>query len=221
MRVASLLLFATSVSVFAIITANVASGAARPVDEEVRRRIRRLRSPAFDAVSTVATVASAPAILVASSLLVAFRCRHFGVRVWLPIAASPALAMTAGRCFTEILPQQYSPGGNDRQREACFPSGHTTGAAAEMFTIACVLRRERLVSRPIAAAIALVPLVGGVNRLYRDRHWMTDIAAGLSAGTAIAMLLAGGSRLLNGRDEPRSTSAPSAARASSNPRRWR
>jgi undecaprenyl-diphosphatase len=207
------------VGVFAIITANVASGAARPVDEALRRRIRRLRSPAFDGVSAVAAVASAPAMLVACSLLVAFRCWRRGVHVWLPIAASPALAMTAGRCFTEVLPQQYSPGSKDGEGEPCFPSGHTTGAAAEMFTIACVLRREAIVGWPVAAAIALVPLAGGVNRLYRDRHWMTDIAAGLSAGTAIAILLTSASRMLRGNIATPTTSAPSVARASSSRRR--
>jgi membrane-associated phospholipid phosphatase len=28
-----------------------------------------------------------------------------------------------------------------------------------------------------------------MNRLYRDRHWTTDIVAGLSAGAAIATAL--------------------------------
>ncbi|MBV8547127.1 MAG: phosphatase PAP2 family protein [Acidobacteria bacterium] len=219
MRAAPLVLFASSVGAFAYIAANVASGAARPIDEMLRRRIRRLRSPALDAVSAVAVVATAPGILIACSLAVAFRFRRDGIHIWLPIAASPLLAMTAGRCFTEILPQQLAPTAKEGEREPSFPSGHTTGAAAEMFAMAAVLRGAGIVSRPVAVAIALVPFGGGMNRLYHDRHWTTDIAAGLCAGTAIAVLLTTASRMLRPRKNAGTTSAPSAAPASSDPRR--
>jgi undecaprenyl-diphosphatase len=184
-----LILFASSVSVFALVVKNVANGKARPVDEALRRKIASLRSPSMDVASVIVTVATAPALLIACSLAVAFRFRRAGVRAWLPVASSPLMAMTAGRCFTECLPQQYSPTSEDGEREPCFPSGHTTGAAAEMLTIASVLRRSGVISMPLATTIALLPIVGALNRLYRDRHWTSDIVAGLSAGTAIATLL--------------------------------
>jgi membrane-associated phospholipid phosphatase len=184
-----LLLFTSSVSVFVVVVKRVATRKARPLDESLRQKITSLQSPTMDRVSAVLTVATAPALLIASSLAVAFRFRRLGVNVWLPIASSPLVAMVAGRCFTEILPQQYSPTSKDGERERCFPSGHTTGAAAEMFTMAYILRRSSVVTIPVAAAIAIVPMVGGLNRLYRDRHWTSDIVAGLSAGAAIATAL--------------------------------
>jgi len=184
-----LLVFTSSVSTFLLVVKSVASGKARPFDKALRQKIAALRSPSMDIVSAVLTAATAPALLIASSLTVAVRFRHLGLRVWLPIASSPLIAMIAGRCFTEILPQQYSPTSKDGERECCFPSGHTTGAAAEMFTMAYILRGSGVVSTPTAAAIAIAPIAGGLNRLYRDRHWTSDIVAGLSAGTAIAIAL--------------------------------
>ncbi|HEV7488843.1 MAG TPA: phosphatase PAP2 family protein [Thermoanaerobaculia bacterium] len=184
-----LLLFTSSVSVFVVVVKRVATGKARPRDESLRRKITSLQSPEMDIVSTVLTVATAPALLVASSLAVAFRLRHLGANVWLPLASAPLVAMTAGRCFTEILPQQYSPTSKDGKREPCFPSGHTTGATTEMLTIAYVLERSGVINTPVAMAIALAPIAGALNRLYRDRHWTSDIVAGLSAGTAIATVL--------------------------------
>jgi membrane-associated phospholipid phosphatase len=184
-----LLLFTSSVSAFVLVVKSVASGKARPFDKALRQKIVALRSPSMDIVSAVLTAATAPALLIASSVAVAFRFRRLGLRVWLPIASSPLVAMIAGRCFTEILPQQYPPTSKDGERECCFPSGHTTGATTETFTMAYVLGRSGVLSVPVAAAIAIVPIAGGLNRLYRDRHWTSDIVAGLSAGTAIAIAL--------------------------------
>jgi membrane-associated phospholipid phosphatase len=188
-KVFRLLLFTSSVGIFIYVVKRVATGTARPLDEALRQRIASLKTPARDIASAVVTFATAPALLIAISMAVAFRVRRLGAHVWLPIATSPLLAMAAGRTFTEILPQQYSPVSEDGEREPCFPSGHTTGATAEMLTIAFVLQRRRVVTPPVAAAIALVPIAGGLNRLYRDRHWTTDIVAGWSAGAAIATAL--------------------------------
>ncbi|HEY2323402.1 MAG TPA: phosphatase PAP2 family protein [Thermoanaerobaculia bacterium] len=168
----------------------MATGAARAVDGRLRRKILLAHSPALDVLSAGVTPLTSPAFLIGCTLAASFRSRRLGANVWLPIGAAPFLAMIAGRCFTAVLPQQFAPEGSGGTPEASFPSGHTTGATAEMFTIACVLRRNRVFGRAGAAALALVPLIGGANRLYRDRHWSSDIVAGLSAGTAIAMALA-------------------------------
>ena len=178
-----------SVGVFAITVTAVATGAARPTDERLRRKLLQARSPTLDAVSSVVTPLTSPPLLIAASLVTAFTFRHLGRRAWLPMASAPFLAMIAGRCFTATLPQQFAPASKDGKAEMSFPSGHTTGATAEALTIALVLHRNRMISRATAAGIALVPLVGGINRLYRDRHWSSDIVAGLSAGAAIAIAL--------------------------------
>lgn len=118
---------------------------------------------------------------VAVTIAIAFAVRRRGTAAWLPIAISPFVAMTAGRMFTEFLPQQCAPGTD----EPCFPSGHTTGLTAEVLTMLYVLSRERMVGRG-AAALSMFPIVAGVNRIYRDRHWASDVVAAWLAGAAVA-----------------------------------
>lgn len=89
--------------------------------------------------------------------------------------------MTAGRLFTEFLPQQSAPGSD----EPGFPSGHTTGLTAEVLTVLYVLSREGIAG-PAAATLSLFPIVAGVNRVYRDRHWASDVVAAWAAGAAVA-----------------------------------
>lgn len=180
----------SSISAFVCVANAVGSGAARTVDETFRRRIARSHSPALDSLSSVVTGLTSPALLIASSFMVAFAARRRGVHVWLPILSAPFAAMVIGRAFTEFLPQQNAPEGKDGRPEPSFPSGHTTGATTEAFTIAYVLRRNGAIGDVAAATIALLPFVGGVNRLYRDRHWTSDIVAGWTAGATIATALA-------------------------------
>jgi undecaprenyl-diphosphatase len=185
-----LLITLPAAAVFVLMARGVANGSARHADRAIRRRVRALRSPALDIYSAVITPLTAPALLIAGAEVLAFAMRRRGARVWLPIAASPLLAMTAGATFTKLLPQQNAPASEYGDCEPCFPSGHTTGAAAEALTIAWVLRRDANLGAASAAALLALPIIGGLNRLYRDRHWATDIAAGLSAGACIASLLA-------------------------------
>jgi membrane-associated phospholipid phosphatase len=179
-----------SVAVFAITANAVGSGAARSIDERYRRRFTQARSPFLDLLSAAVTMLTSPALLIVSSLATAFRFRRFGARVWLPIASAPFVAMIAGRTFPATLTQQFAPFREGCEPEACFPSGHTTGATAEALTTSLVLRRNGLIGRSASTAIACIPLISGANRLYRDRHWTSDIIAGLSAGAAIAIALA-------------------------------
>lgn len=191
-RAVPIIIAASGAAAFIVVANAVANGSARLIDEALRKRLLKLRSGSADAASTVITGLTAPAMLIAASLALAVAARRRGTRVWLPIAASPFVAMAVGRTFTAVGPQQYAPASvwKDGENEQCFPSGHTTGATAEALTAAYVLRRERLIDVPTAAIIALLPAIGGVNRLYRDRHWASDIVAGWAVGTAIAAILA-------------------------------
>jgi undecaprenyl-diphosphatase len=163
----------------------VATGESAPVDHAVRHEIRREANPLLDAASATLTFLTAPALLIPASFALAFDLRRRGTRVWLPIASSPVLAMLAGALFTKTLPQQTAPSAP----EPSFPSGHTTGLTAETLTASYLLRRERKISRTSAAMLVCLPILGGLNRLYRDRHWSSDIAAGWAAGSGIAATL--------------------------------
>ena len=75
-----------------------------------------------------------------------------------------------------------------RRRIDSYPSGHTTGATALALTIAYVLRRRRLISRPTAVAIASIgPAIMGVYRVIDDEHWFTDVVGGWLLGGAIGV----------------------------------
>jgi len=169
----------------------VASDAAGATDERIRRRFLKAQCPALDTVSAIVTPLMSPQLLIACSLGFGVATRKRGPQVWLPVVSAPFVAMTAGRVFTSTLPRQYAPTPENGKLELSFPSGHTTGATAEALTIACVLRKNGMIGSTTATAIALVPMVEGLNRLYRDRHWASDVVAGLSAGATIAALLCG------------------------------
>ena len=83
-------------------------------------------------------------------------------------------------------PPDHPDTGNGERAEATFPSGHTTGVTAEALAIAYILSREKLASPAVLAALLAWPFVVGVTRLYRDRHWLSDVLAGWVAGTAVA-----------------------------------
>jgi membrane-associated phospholipid phosphatase len=70
--------------------------------------------------------------------------------------------------------------------EASFPSGHVTGLVAETLTTGYVLSREELLSPRMAALLVVWPIIVAATRVYRDRHWASDAAGGLFAGTAVA-----------------------------------
>jgi undecaprenyl-diphosphatase len=75
-----------------------------------------------------------------------------------------------------------------RRRMDSYPSGHTTGATALALTTAYVLRRRRLISRPVAIATAsIAPFVMGAYRVIDDEHWATDVIGGWLLGTAVGL----------------------------------
>jgi len=70
-----------------------------------------------------------------------------------------------------------------------FPSAHSTASTAVYCTLAYVLWREKMLSAPVALAVAIVaPLLIGASRLYLDVHWSTDVIGGWVAGILIAAL---------------------------------
>ena len=188
----------TCAATFARVARDVKNRSSIRYDKPVRRFIRANRDPRLDPVSTVLVGVTAPGVAVALTIALAFAVRRRGVHAWLPIAISPAVAMTADALFTNFLPQQVAPG----TREPSFPSGHTTGVTAETLIAAYVLYREGVVDGREAMIACLFPVVAGSNRLYRDRHWASDIVAAWLAGTTIAAACAILYESLAGRNLP-------------------
>jgi membrane-associated phospholipid phosphatase len=65
---------------------------------------------------------------------------------------------------------------------ASFPSGHATTSMAMMIALAMILPRHAL------ACIA-IGLLGAVTRVQLGVHWASDVAAGITLGVAVTIVL--------------------------------
>jgi membrane-associated phospholipid phosphatase len=177
-----------SAGAFAWLSALVLQGRANGMDRRIHEWLEERANPALDSTTDVVSALSAPAFLVTAALFIAFAVRRRGRGVSLPIVFSPLVSMTAGSLMTALMPPRYPPDAARRGYEPCFPSGHTTGATAEVLVSSYVLMRERILPPPLATGVLAIPLLAGCARVYRGRHWPTDVVAGWLAGTTIAAL---------------------------------
>ncbi|MDB4916100.1 MAG: phosphoesterase PA-phosphatase related [Gemmatimonadetes bacterium] len=181
-------LIATS-TLLAFVAEKVRRGETKAFDQSAREAMQRQRTAALDATARPITVLSLPVVVVgATATLVWWLQRNERTNAARTVAGVPIVAAIVGQGFTMFFPQQTPPDATSSgaAHEASFPSGHTTGVTAEALSIAFVLQRERLASPAVIAALLAWPVVVGVSRIYRDRHWTSDILAGWMAGTAVA-----------------------------------
>jgi undecaprenyl-diphosphatase len=108
----------------------------------------------------------------------------FGVTVVVAQAAAEAIKLVVDRARPEIVPH------HDLVYSSSFPSGHALMSPVVYLTLAAILAAdERLQSVKVmlvASAVILV-LAVGVSRVYLGVHWPTDVLAGWTLGTAIAL----------------------------------
>ena len=176
--------FVVAASAFAFIARGVATRGTFAIDHRARRFVRSRRRKAIDIAVKPVTVTALPLVAAVSTWTLAWALGRDRRRAAaLAIGLTPFVAASAGQSFTTFLPQRNPPGGVN---EPSFPSGHTTGITAESLTAAYVLRREGIAPASTVAALVMWPLLTATTRLYRDRHWFTDILGGLAAGAAIA-----------------------------------
>jgi undecaprenyl-diphosphatase len=191
---ATLVLLA-AVGLFAFIARRVATKEAAPLDQRVRETAQSHRTGLADAATKPITLLSMPLLVVsATAALVRWLKENDRNDAALAIGITPLIAAALGQSFTSFFTQPEPPNAaespNGHAEEATFPSGHTTGVTAEALGIAYVLTREKLASPGIVASLVAWPLVVGATRVYRDRHWTSDILAGWVAGTGVAALTA-------------------------------
>ncbi|MDB4886676.1 MAG: acid phosphatasa protein [Gemmatimonadetes bacterium] len=180
-----------AVGVFSRIARRVASKEAEPVDQALRDRLQEHRSAALDVAVKPVTLLSLPILVVTATGALVWHLHRTGrPRAAVAIGVAPVIAAVAGQSFTTFLHQRNPPDASDAPHgevtEPSFPSGHTTGVTAEALAIAFVLASEGLASGETLAALLVWPLLVGVTRVYRDRHWLSDILGGWAAGTGVA-----------------------------------
>jgi membrane-associated phospholipid phosphatase len=191
---AALVLLAAA-GLFAFIARRVATRESVPLDQRVRESAQSHRTGLVDAATKPITLLSVPILVVsATAALVWYLKENDRDAAALGVGIAPLVAAALGQSFTTFFTQPEPPaaGGtpNGEAAAATFPSGHTTGVTAEALGIAYVLTREGLASPAIVGSLVAWPLVVGATRVYRDRHWASDILAGWLAGTGVAALTA-------------------------------
>jgi undecaprenyl-diphosphatase len=161
------------------------------IDQKVHETLQSHRASPVDLLARPVTLLSLPILVVtATAGLVLWLKQKDRTDAAIAIGLAPVAAATLGQTFTMLFPQRNPPdaenAGPGHPAEASFPSGHTTGVTAEALAIGYVLSREELISPPVLGVVLAWPVVVGMTRLYRDRHWASDIVAGWVAGAAVA-----------------------------------
>ena len=178
---------------FAYIARRVTTKESQPFDDAVHRSAQSHRKPIVDAATKPVTLLSMPILVVsATAALVLWLKQNDRGDAALAIGVTPLVAAALGQSFTTFFEQRDPPDTgtvpDGKAPEASFPSGHTTGVTAEALGAAYVLTREGLATPTVLASLVAWPLVVGVTRVYRDRHWVSDVLAGWVAGTGVAAL---------------------------------
>lgn len=187
--------FIAAVGLVAFIARCVSNKSSQPFDQSVREVARAHRVGMLDAVTKPITLLSMPLLVVSATATLVARLRQKGRdAAALAVGFIPPAAAAVGQSFTTFFAQRSPPGKtewpNGEGAEASFPSGHTTGVTAEALGIAYILSREQMATPEIVGSLLAWPLVVGVTRVYRDRHWASDILAGWVAGAGVAALAA-------------------------------
>jgi len=165
------------------------------IDEPLKERVTSRRTPFLDGLSSLGDVYGR------------FRTGYYlGAALYLGgLAADDEWTRLTGRAVIEAhtfsllvtgalkavagRSRPYTGDGNmrfnwfeDENRRWSFPSGHTTAA----FAISSVLSRR--IDNPWATAgLYALSCVTMFNRLYDDKHWLSDTIIGAAVGTAVGL----------------------------------
>lgn len=112
------------------------------------------------------------------------------VAIWIVVSGIVAIG---GNALIKLIFQRDRPYFDEPLHEIggySFPSGHSAGAGM-LFTVAIlmtiVLTGRGLKRRVIVAILVLLGLGVGASRIFLGVHYLSDVVAGLSFGTAVAL----------------------------------
>lgn len=72
-------------------------------------------------------------------------------------------------------------------RSFSFPSGHSSGAATIVTLLSYVAWRQNTARVTVLSVSIAFALLVAASRVYLDRHWTTDVVAGLVIGLALGL----------------------------------
>jgi undecaprenyl-diphosphatase len=150
------------------------------LDLGVQRAVQGARAPLLEPVMRGATGVGKPANVLGGLLAIALFDAAAG-----PATARLALAaLVPANLLVEGLKRAVNrtrPDGDRDPSNASFPSSHAANSAA----LAWVLARRW---RRLAPAFWALALVVAYSRMYLDRHYLSDVLAGLAIGLACGWL---------------------------------
>lgn len=151
------------------------------LDDRVQRAVQQGRGPALDRVMQAATDLGRRDVLPTMLLAIAV----------LDPVAGPATARLAivGLAATNIVVEvlrrvvdRPRPSGEHTPAKASFPSGHAASAACLAWILSRRWPRFAWVAWPVAAAVAW-------SRIVLNRHYLSDVVAGVAIGLACTWLV--------------------------------
>jgi undecaprenyl-diphosphatase len=122
--------------------------------------------------------------VLAFGMWLAWRRWREALMMVLPLALEASVFITVtylvGRPRPDVVRLEESPVGSS------FPSGHVAAAAAYGALVVVVFwhTRHRWARALVLVAIALIPVLVAVGRLYRGMHFLSDVVAGVLLGLA-------------------------------------
>lgn len=174
-----------------------------PADEGVAKASQRLSlhgNEAFDQTTeAIQRLGDPGAVLIAVSLyatgrlthrpLLADASKHAALAIALSGAATQSLKLSTGRARPNVTHDNnayvFLPFRGGKTDYNAFPSGHTTAAFATAAVFSAELARShRRAARVVAPVLYGVAAAVGGARIYHNRHWLSDVAAGALIGTA-------------------------------------
>jgi len=173
---------------FALLARRVKRHRTRQIDATIRKALpRRHRRVTKVAMQVFELLGKWYGQMPIAALTTAAVWRARGPRVAMPIAAASASAASLAWLLEQTMRPRKPPPGRHSPSEPAFPSGHALQTGAVAWTTAYVLVREGIASPGSAVPLALaLPAATGLMKLWRDRHWFTDVMGGYLLGAALA-----------------------------------
>jgi undecaprenyl-diphosphatase len=200
MTLASVILGAGALLVFATLANEVGSDGTRAFDERLLLALRTpgnladpigpewLEEMVRDFTALGSTGVLALMVLAVAGFLAMTRKGHAALAVLVAVVSGVALSQTTKWAYARPRPELVPHGAE--VFTASFPSGHAMMSAVVYLTLGALLARTQ--SNPavkayiLAVAVALTVLVGA-SRVYLGVHWPTDVLAGWALGGVWAL----------------------------------